>query len=87
MSSHKDDKEEAKELNEYLKDVKHEEEEPMESFEGQEEETEEDPRSYRCATIASIKVKANPFKIGARMRTGGKVPCGGIAEKNSSSHF
>ena len=31
--------------------------------------------------------KANPFKIGARTKTGGKVPHGDIAEKNPSSYF
>ena len=39
-------------------------------------EVEEDPRAYPRATIASIGVVANPFKLkrGARMSTGGKVP-------------
>ena len=87
MSSHKEDKEEAKELKGDHEDVKHGEEESLESFEDQEEEIEDDPRSYPRATIASIKVKAKPFKIGARMRTGGKVPRGSLAEKNSSPCF
>ena len=59
----------------------------MESFEDPVEGIEEDPRSYPHATIASIKVKANPFKIGARMRTGGKVTRGSLAERNYSPCF
>ena len=50
-------------------------------------EVEEDPRVYPSATVASIKVAANPFsyKRGARMSTGGKVPRLSLASKTPSS--
>ena len=70
-------------LEDDLQDPKLEEEVKSEA----EEEVEEDPRSYSRATIASIGVVANPFKLkrGARMSTGGKVPRHFLAPRTPSS--
>ena len=66
-----------------LQDPKLEEEVESEA----EEEVEEDTHAYPCATIASIGVVANPFKPkrGARMSTGGRVPCHCLDQGTSSS--
>ena len=50
-------------------------------------EVEEDPRAHPRATIASIGVVTNPFKLkrGARMSTGGKVPRHFLAPRTPSS--
>ena len=60
---------------------------PEEEIKAQdEEEVEEDPRSYPRATIASIRVVANPFNLrrGACMSTGGRVPRLFLAPKTPS---
>ena len=52
-----------------------------------EEEVKGNPRSYPRATVASIRVVANPSKLkrGARMSTGGKVPRHFLAPRTPSS--